>query len=144
MLKQARTKRRNASQSLTPSHAGSCRSNMESLSGLTQARICALTCIPSQRVPMQYLSNALSLAILFYYLQSPQPFISNPRGFDLGWHKSKLLLLYMFVSFTAHLSPCLSVLSSVGLSCPVPVPLYVSLFSICPCPFVQPVHLSSG
>lgn len=39
------------------------------------AHICALKCIV---VPIQYLSNALSLGFLFYYLQSPQPFQASP------------------------------------------------------------------
>lgn len=38
-----------------------------------------------QHVPTQYLSNALSLWILFYNLQSPQPFTSNPRNSSLIW-----------------------------------------------------------
>lgn len=59
------------------------------------AHICALECTA---VPVQYGSNALSLAILFYYLQSPQPFTSNP------W-KSSFSLLHMFVSSSTHLSP---------------------------------------
>lgn len=44
------------------------------------AHICALKCIA---VPVQCLSNALSLVFLFYYLQSPQPFTSNPWKFKL-------------------------------------------------------------
>lgn len=75
------------------------------------SHICALKCIHSQHVPVQFLSNALSLGILFYYLQSPQPFTFNPWNF-------KLHLVHMFLSFAIHLSPRLSVLSSIGLCAP--------------------------
>lgn len=66
------------------------------------AHICALKCIA---VPVQYLSNALSLVFLFYYLQSPQPFTSNPWKFKLrpGPRLSLSLPICRHVCLSCHL-----------------------------------------
>lgn len=78
---------------------------------------------------------------LFLLPTKPTTFYFQSMGFGLGWLQSKLLLVYLMVCFTTHLSPMLlrrSYLSFVGLFCPcaslslVLLYLLLSMWSTCP------------
>lgn len=88
--------------------------------------------------PISYLSNALSLGILFYYLLSPQPFTSNPSALaHVGTSPSVSWSICLSISLPICLyaSVCLSVLSFAGLFCLCnPLCLAFLYLPLSPCP----------